>query len=162
ALDREVGRRANLAAGSLRRHAAERHQAIATRGVELLPDAHIPAVVEMEHPPLVAMPAVPAVGEGAEVAAAGLAVQPARRAPPPVLEVAPAEPAGDRKPGLEVGEGAELGTASLDAVQLVAADRRRRLAHLDVERRRHLPALLIHAAQLEGIAEGRGRPARVA
>jgi hypothetical protein len=137
ALDVEVGGRTHLAVRALRRDAAERHQAIAALGVELLPDAQVPAVVEVEHAPLVAMAGVLAIGVRAEVLARVLAVDPADVADDLLLEVAPYDLPDGGEPGLEVGERAELRAAGLDAVRVVTADRRRRLPELGIERHRH-------------------------
>src|SRR6202020_1662457 len=123
---------------------------IAVRPVELPPDAHVDAVVEVDRAPFVRPGSrVSAGSPAAGVSGKPLSVNVSRAAADIFVPIAPAQRSTHRHAGLEIRVGVVLAEAGDLAAAGVRADGYRRSRRRDMQVQFHRLAALIDAAQAD-------------
>ena len=158
-----MGRGAELASRRrpLRRQPGPRHYRVARIALVLVEAAHVPAVVELDDAPFVAVPARAHVLVHGEVVGRPLAIDPPDGAGDVLRVIPPGQPPAHVEAALEVGEGARRTEEHHLAAQQAAAERRRRPAGLDGQLEQHASAVVIHTGQRDVPRERHQRSARV-
>src|SRR6202020_1843543 len=147
--------RSPLGVGVAHRHTGEWLRNIAVRPVELPPDAHVYAVVEVDRAPFVRPGARSSAGSpAAGISGKPLSVNVSRAAADILVPIAPAQRSTHCQAGLEIRVGVVLAEAGDLAVAGVRADGYRRTRRRDIQFQFHRLAGLIDAAQADPVGVG--------